>query len=95
MEDMNSRYGSVLKWNGQRWNALANLLRGRQTHTTIIYSGEIYHIGGWHEWIGDETHSYMFTIEKWSEETGSTMVLEGLSEHPFSYVIPILNSSLF
>ena len=38
---------SVLKWNGTTWSRLENkMVTGRRGHTTIVYSGNIYHVGG-------------------------------------------------
>ena len=42
--DVESR--KVLEWNGFSWNAFENELCTRRVyHTTIIYGGEIYHMG--------------------------------------------------
>ena len=38
---------SVIEWNGTSWKTLENgLCRNRFGHTTVVYAGEIYHIGG-------------------------------------------------
>ena len=38
---------SVLEWNGTSWKTLEEeLCRNRVGHTTFVYAGEIYHMGG-------------------------------------------------
>ena len=38
----------VLEWDGTSWTSLLNqLCTRRKHHTTIVYGGEIYHMGRW------------------------------------------------
>ena len=40
-------YRSVFEWDGTSWEALEEgLCRSRSWHTTFVYAGEIYHMGG-------------------------------------------------
>ena len=38
---------SVFEWDGAHWKTLVEGLCGnRYRHTTVVYAGEIYHMGG-------------------------------------------------
>ena len=42
---------SVIEWNGTSWETLEGLCRNRFWHTTVVYAGEIYHMGGHSEHV--------------------------------------------
>ncbi len=82
-------FDSVLKWDGQSWSSSEHKMYARRfSHTTIVYSGEIYHIGGCNSaWRCGDFSSY--SIEKWSETYGSELVYEDSDENTGIYVAPI------